>query len=151
MKIVARGLLLFWASWFSLVLASNLTDALQQLGVLSSQWRFVSGNFAMIRQSIAIYGLSPAMAALLFAGVLGVQLSATVLFWRAFAARDTITRPDAPEIPRAFAAGLAMFAGFLLADEAFVVYERFAGAATTHLLVFCALLLSFLTIRCGAK
>ena len=147
MTLVARVLLFFWASWFSLVLASNLTDALQQLSVLSSQWRFVSGNFAMIRQSIAIYGLSAWFAAVLFACVLLVQLCATALFWRAFAARDAVIRPDAPEIPRAFAVGLAMFAGFLLADEAFVVYERFASVATTHLLVFCALLLSFLTIR----
>lgn len=148
MTILGRGLLLFWASWFSVVFASNLTDAMQQAGILPSGWHFVSGNFGMIRQSVEIYGLGVAFAALLFVGVLLVQLGAATFFWRAFLSRKVAPKSD-PNVLRAFAAGIGMFAAFLLADEIFVVYERLAGIATTHLLVLCALLLSYLVIRIG--
>jgi hypothetical protein len=33
-----RGLLLFWAVWFSFVFATNVLDGLKQLGVLPETW-----------------------------------------------------------------------------------------------------------------
>ena len=41
---IKRGLLLFWAAWLSIVLATNLFDALRALDLLGDGWRFASGN-----------------------------------------------------------------------------------------------------------
>lgn len=144
---LSRGLLLFWSSWFSLVLASNLADGLQHMGVLPTEWRFVSGNLSLIRQSIDIYSLTMTSAAILFGAVVAVQLAAAVLFWRAFLDPDSVARPDDRKALQAFSLGIGLFAAFLIADELFIVYERLAGVATAHLLILCGLLLSYLVIH----
>ncbi len=146
-SMLRRGLLLFWSSWFSVVFSTNLADGLRQAGLLPTEWRFASGNFELIRQSIGIYSLGQSWAVFLFAAVVLVQLGAAALFWRAFLERDTGTRPDHPKVPQAFSLGIGLFAAFLVADELFIVYDRISGLETTHLLVLCGLLLSYLVIH----
>jgi hypothetical protein len=46
--LLKRGLLLFWAAWLSLVLATNLLDAAKALGLLGQSWAFASGNYAFL-------------------------------------------------------------------------------------------------------
>lgn len=123
-----------------MVVCTNLLDGLQQAGLLSTDWRFASGNFALVEESIEIFSLSRAWAAGLFAGVVAAELAAAVLFWRAF---STAQRPC---IVQAFALGLALFSAFLIADEIFIVYAKLPGVAATHFRVLCALLLSLLVV-----
>ena len=141
---LSRGLLLFWSAWFSVVFSSNLADGLVAVGLLPHGWRFASGNFRMIGQSIGIYSLGESWAAIFFAAVVLAQLGAATLFWRAFLDRDCIKPGNRTVLP-AFVLGIGLFAAFLVADEFFIVYDRLAGLETTHLLVLCALLLSYIT------
>lgn len=143
---LGRVLLFFWSSYLSIVLATNLTDGMRAAGLGADGWPFVSGNFDLIARTIEIYGLPVWMAALLFAAVLVIQLGAAVLFWRAFLDPTSVTAPGNPKAMEAFSVSIALFAAFVLADEVFIVYERFPGLETTHLLVFCALLVSIISI-----
>ena len=144
---IARGLLLFWALWLSVVFASNAADALKELGLLPEGWRFVSGNYAFVKEALAIYTASGALATLLFAGVLVTQLAAATLFWRALAASAEPGDAARWRARLAFASALALFAAFLVTDEVLIVYDRMANLETTHFLILCALLLSLLTVE----
>jgi hypothetical protein len=139
---LGRGILLFWSAWLSVVFGSNLCDALRHAGALPASWRFASGNFALITEVVGIYSFSTPLATALFGAVLLVQLVAALLFWRAFLDRHAAGTPLSSKPLQAFAVSLALFAGLLVADELFIVYERLPGLETTHLLVLCALLLS---------
>lgn len=144
--VLRRGTLLFWSSWLSVVFASNLADALRHAGALPESWRFASGNLGLIAETVGIYSFSRPLAPLLFAAVLLVQLAASLLFWRAFLDRRVVETAGPPKLLQAFAVALGLFAGLLVADEFFVVYERLPGLEATHFLVLCALLLSLLVI-----
>jgi hypothetical protein len=144
--VLNRGLLLLWSGWFSTVFASNLADGLRQVGVLQTSWRFASGNFSLISEAIGIYSFSKPWASVLFGAVLLVQLAASLLFWRAFVDPQAAVTRGHPKVLQAFSVAVGLFAGFLLADEFFIVYERLPALETTHLLVFCALLLSLVVI-----
>jgi hypothetical protein len=137
---IARALLVFWALWFSAVSATNVADALREAEILSAGLPFVSGNFALVAESISIYSLSRAWAALLFALVILAEVSASFLFWRA-------ALQEKPRILAPFFAGIALFCGFLICDEVLLVYRRFPNLETTHFIVFGALLLSLLLVQ----
>ena len=135
-RLIRSGILLFWAAWFTVVASTNLLDALKALGVLPAGWTLVSGNWALMLKVTAIHGTPTALVALLFLGVILWEMLAATLFWRAWAARgDTIAT--------AFIVGLALWAAFTLADEAFVAYPLEAA----HLRLFAVQLLSLLAIR----
>jgi hypothetical protein len=136
---VNRVLLWFWALWFSVVSASNAADALREAGLVPSV-PFVSGNLGLVAESVAIYSVPHAAAVALFLLVLVLELAASFLFWRA-ALQKT------PRIAAPFAAGIALFCGFLVFDELLLVYRRFPSLETTHFIVLATLLLSLLVVR----
>jgi hypothetical protein len=76
------------------------------------------------------------LVALLFLGVVAWQACAAALFWRAWAqgGRGGVL---------AFTVGLALWAGFVLADEIFIAYTLEA----VHLRLFGLQLLSVLALR----
>lgn len=114
--------------------------------MLPASWRFASGNFSLIREAIGIYPFAKHWAPVLFVAVLLVQLAASLLFWRAFLDRQATITAGHPKVLQAFSVATGLFAGFLVADEVFIVYDRLPALETGHLLVFCALLLSLLVI-----
>jgi len=136
--LLSRILLLFWGVWFAVVTASNLADGLQQLGWLALDFPFVSGNYALVVEAIAVFGLGTLWAALLFAGVIALEALSALLFLRA--ALGPGRSAEAEILP--FVPAAALVAAFLVCDEAFVVYERMPHLETNHLLMLCALLLS---------
>lgn len=138
-EILKRGIPMFWAAWFSLVLATNILDLLRAVGFLPETWRFASGNFDLI-ESIT---LLPRWASLiLFVGVLLWEGIATVLFW------CSVPRTDDPAVQlkrtsTAFCVSLGLWAAFILADEILLQY----ALAPVHLRIFSAQLLSLLAIH----
>ena len=146
-RVLIRGLLLFWAIWFSIVLASNAADGLRESGLLSTDWPFVSGNFSLLAESVAIYSLPRAFAALLFSLVLVLQLAAASLFWRAALEPEPFSQHARFEILSPFIAGAFLFCGFLVFDEALLVYRRFPALETTHFVILLALLLTLLLVQ----
>jgi hypothetical protein len=137
---LVRGLSLFWALYFAVVTLSNLTDLLRHLGALSPRWGWVSGNLAFIASSIARVGVPASLAAPLLAGVILWETLCALLFARATA------RPDDPtRLGPAFSVSLALWATFVLLDEALIIYET--GAEATHLRLFTAELATLAVIR----
>jgi len=142
--VLKRTLLLFWSCWLTLVFGSNFADALQQAGMISQSWRFASGNFGLIQEVVGIYSFTKLWAPVLFGAVVFVELAAALLFWRACLDRESVVVAQHPKVLQAFLVAIGLFAGFLLADEIFVVYVHRPGLGTTHLLALCALLLSLI-------
>jgi hypothetical protein len=130
------GVLLFWAAWFTLVLLTNVGDALKAGGVLPARWTLASGNWELMLKVTAVHGTPVVIAGLLFLGVVAWQAVAAALFWRAWAAggRGGIA---------AFTVGLALWGAMALADEIFIAY----AVEATHLRLFALQLLSVLALR----
>jgi hypothetical protein len=130
------GVLLFWAAWFTIVLATNVCDALKAGRVLPAAWTFSSGNWELMLKVTAVHATPVAVVGILFLGVIAWEGLAGALFWRAWASggRGGIV---------AFVVGLALWATFALADELFVAYTIEAA----HLRLFGLQLLSVLALR----
>lgn len=141
--LIKRGLLLFWAAYFTIVVASNVMDGLKAMTVVPDTFRFVSGNFALVGRVTGIYNVPAEGVAVLYIGVLLWQGTAAALFWRAFGAWHGATAPDARLVNAAFAIGLGLWAAFVLVDELFIAYE-IAGLEATHVALLSAQLLSLL-------
>ena len=144
---LSRVLLSLWATWFSVVLASNVADALKEAEILAPSWRFASANYSLVAESVSLYSVPPSGAAILFALVLLLELAAAGLFWRAALARDPLSPDHRPGILHAFSTAIALFGGFLVFDETLLIYRRFPNLETSHFVVLCALLLSVLLIH----
>jgi len=140
--LLKRGLLVFWAEWLSLVFATNALDGARALSVLGESWAFASGNYAFLARTTARYGTPVWLNAVLFAGVIAWEGLAAGLLWRAWwAYRGRGTGRAA--LYAAFAAGLSLWAAFVMADEAFIAYE----VEATHWRLFTAQLATLLAVE----
>jgi len=131
---IKKGLVIFWALWFTLALITNLADALKMLGGFSETFSFVSENYSLLRQ---VTNLSSGMAGVLFAGVILWEGLATWLFWKAAVWGG---------INMAFGVSLGLWAAMILADELFLVYKTM-NLEGEHLRIFVAQLISFMAIH----
>ena len=79
-----RLLLLFWAVWLSMVVATNLADALRSAGLLVADSPWASGNYATILEVTAPFEL-PHLGARqpCIAGVIAWEGVSMLLFWMA--------------------------------------------------------------------
>lgn len=140
-----RGLVVFWALWTTIVLATNVTDVLKVGGVLPAWWAFASGNYALVAKVAAIYRLPSAAVAFLFAGLVAWQALAMALLWRAAAALAPGGR-GREAVDRAFTVSLALWAAFIIADEVFIAYHT-VDLGGVHMGIVTAQLVSLLAIR----
>jgi hypothetical protein len=140
--ILKRAFLAFWAMWLTIVLLTNVLDALKALSVLDQAWAFASGNYRFLTETTSRYGTPPWINAVLFAGVIAWEAAATALFCLA------VWRYRGNGIGRrtlylAFTVSLLLWGAFLLADEVFIAY----AVAGTHLRLFTAQLVTLLAIE----
>ena len=135
-RTLKSGVLLFWAAWFTIVLSTNVCDALKAGRVLPAGWTLSSGNWELMLKITAVHATPVAVVGVMFLGVIAWQAVAGVLFWRAWAAggRGGVS---------AFTVSLALWAVFVLADEIFLAYT----IEGTHLRLFAVQLLSVLALR----
>jgi len=117
-----RGLLLFWALWLSVVVATNVLNGLQALSALPESFKFVSGNWPWINQTMDPLGVPRALQALMFAGVIVWEGLAAALFWCAFAVYRGRSLLQEPTVIAACAVNLALWAAFQVLDEVFLAY-----------------------------
>lgn len=141
-----NGIVLLWALWLSLVTLFNIFDALKALAILPQSWVFASGNYAFMLETTKIYRTPRWINAALFAGVIAWELLASLLLWRALLLGGEIAAVNA-----AFTVSLALWGGFILADEFFLAYfvesEGSYSVASTHREIFAVFLLSLLAIH----
>ena len=136
------GLLGFWTLWFAIVAATNLCGALKALGRLPPSWRFASANYEAIVQATAKYAPPRWLPALLFAGVIAWQAATCALLALALAASLRAGLIDFPAATLALGSGIALWAGFMLADEIVLRYEF----ERTHELLFIAQLATLVAL-----
>ena len=115
-------LLLFWATWFSIVFATNAFGLMKAAGVLPATWRFASGNYDMVVKAVSIYGPPAWVPRLLFLGVIAWQMLAAALFWYAVAASGAAGFVIMPLADAALATGILLWAAFMIADEITIKY-----------------------------
>jgi len=144
---LARGLLLFWAAWWSVVLLTNGADGLRALGVLHPGTPVASGNFALVARALETYALPRALTGVLFAGILALEAAIAGVFWRAALAAGLRSAPTLLLARAAFAAGTGLVAAFVLADEIFLLYHTIPGLEGTHWRLFLAHLVSLLVLE----
>ena len=138
-----RGLLLFWAAWLSIVVATNFFDALRALDVAGDGWRFASGNWTFLVETTRVYDTPRWAQAILFAGVIAWEGIGAMLLWRAFAVGLGPGPLDRRPIDAAFVVTLALWAAFALVDEVFLAYD----VEATHLRLLIAQLVTLLAIH----
>ena len=128
-----RGLLFFWAVWFSFVCLSNVLDGLKQLDVLPATWTYTSGNFALVLSVVQARGTPVWIAAMLFAGVMLWEGLCAGLFWRAALGFRGDGASRALAIT-AFASSVALWAAFCVTVEAFIAFEKISEGVFQTLL-----------------
>jgi hypothetical protein len=135
-KTLKSGVLLFWAAWLTIVVATNVCDALKAGGALPAGWTFASGNWPLMLKVTGVHATPVPLVAALFLGVILWEALAAVLFWRAWAAsgRGGLI---------AFIVSLALWAVFILADEVFLAYQL----EPAHMRIFGLQLISVLALR----
>jgi len=137
------ALVFFWASWFSIVFLTNAFSAMKAGGMLPPTWRFASKNFEMVAKAVSIYAPPPWVARLLFLGVLAWQLLAAILFWYAVASSGGTGVLNMDAVNAAFAAGILLWAAFMIADEITIKYSF----EEPHELLFIAQLASLVVMH----
>jgi hypothetical protein len=122
MHFLKLALLLFWALWFSIVFLTNTFSAMKAAGRLPESWKFASDNYALVVKAVSRYRAPAWLPRLLFAGVVAWQLAAAALFWHALASSGAAGVLDMAAVNAAFAAGILLWAAFMLADELTLKY-----------------------------
>lgn len=74
-----------WALWITVVLTTNVLDALQELNILPQGWKAHSGNFDYIDTVTARYSVPDWMDAIFIGGAIAWEGAIAVLLWRAVA------------------------------------------------------------------
>jgi len=122
LTLIRRGIILFWAVWYSLVFSSDAINLLQHLHVIPTSWTFSSNNYDLVAGHIATYGIHSTTVALLLFGIIVVWvLTNAMLFWRAV---FTFNEENAHKaVYLAFIASMGLYATFILSDEIFIKYQ----------------------------
>jgi hypothetical protein len=135
-------LLLVWGIWFSIVALTNALDGLKALQLLPAGFTFASGNWAFLKQVVAVHHTPTALAAGMFAGVIAWEGFAAVSFLRAWN-RYRGDHADAGTMAaRAFTVSAALWGAMMIASEIFISY----GVEATHTHLLIATLVSFLVV-----
>ena len=137
------ALLFFWAAWFSVVFLTNLLSALKAAGFVEAKWKFASTNYAAVAKAVSPYGAPSWVPALLFGGVVAWQLVAASLYAWAFCASLAAGAISMPAVNVAFAAGIGLWAAFMVADEITIKYAY----EQSHELLFIAQLASLVAMH----
>lgn len=139
---IKLGCLLFWSGWFLLACLSNFFDMLNAVYGLPADWHFLSGNYVAVAKVISIYSLPDFCLNLLFSLDILIQGACALLFY--LAALSFWRRKELPTLTHyAFGLSMALWAAFILMDEAFIAYA-YEG---THLRLFAFELLTLLTLH----
>jgi hypothetical protein len=120
--ILKRALLIFWAIWHTIVLASNVVDAGKALGWLPKEWTFASGNYDLVVKTTSTHHAPAWLNGVLFAGVIPWEAAAALLFWMAFVRYRGRAVEGRSAVTTAFTASLLLWGAFLIADEACIAY-----------------------------
>lgn len=123
-ELIQRGIILFWAVWYTLVSTSDTIDYLQLFKVIKPN-RFNSKNSNLIKEFWMHYDISsPTIIGTTYAVVIAIAYIITILFWYAFILSFFSAKIDFFHAGLwAFFISLAFHAFFMLMDEIFIQYS----------------------------
>jgi hypothetical protein len=141
--LIDDGVVLFWAAWISIVVIANTVDALRVAGVLSPDARLASGNYSAIVDISDRLAVPHRLDFIIFLVIILWEAIAGILLWRAalYAVTGSHLRLGAADTGLGFL--LALFAGFMLADEVFHAFKT----ETDHRSIATLLLISLLALH----
>jgi len=137
------GLLSFWYLWFGLVLFTNLCEGLKLLHRMPWTWKFASHNFKPVVLSLAEYAAPSWLSKVIFGGILLWQFLTVLIFGAATVLSLAQQSLSWGLVDVAFAAGLGLWAAFMLGDEFCKQYEPERG----HILFFTAQLVTLMALH----
>ena len=137
------ALLLFWATWFSIVFLTNVFSAAKAAGRLPASWKFASQNYEMVVKAVSRYQAPAWVPRFLFLGVMAWQLAAAAFFWYALGSSWAGGMLDMPAVNAACGAGILLWAAFMIADEITLKY----AIEQPHELLFIAQLASLVVMH----
>jgi hypothetical protein len=141
--LIDDGIVLFWATWISIVVIANVVDALRVAGMLPPDTRLASGNYSAIVHESDRLEVPHALDFLIFLVVILWETIAAVLLWRAAFYELTRSHFRMGAADTGLSTLLVLFAGFLLADEVFHAYK----IETDHRSIAILLLVSVIAIH----
>src|SRR5690242_17552828 len=110
-----------WSAWISVVVTTNILDALHNAGFLP-QWVSSSGNFQLMLSTTAVYHTPVVIDWFLFLGVILWEAIFALLFWRSVVALWKEGSRNNPSVQMAYVFALPLWLVFLFFDEVFLNY-----------------------------
>jgi uncharacterized membrane protein len=136
---VSAGLLLFWGIYFALAGTGNVVDLLTQHGYRGKYFRFSSKNYELLERVAKKHSSGTAAISTLFAIIMSLEVLSAVLYLASFALYlDGMSFLTS----YAFLAGMALFAGLVLGNEAFIYYDD----EEEHVVMLVAQLVSYIAV-----
>jgi hypothetical protein len=111
-----------WSAWITVVVATNVLDALQVAAVLP-RWKLPSGNFEYIRSTTAIYHVPTWIDWLLFIAVIVWEAGIASQFWRSARSVWQEGGSGNPSVLRAYLLSLPLWLAFMIACEVFLAWS----------------------------
>jgi hypothetical protein len=142
LNLIKRILLVFWASWLSIVVVTNVLNALQAIGVVPLSFPFVSGNWAAINQVMDPLRLPRPLQGFFFLSAIAMETLAASLYWRAVAAFRGRPFGKEGEALIACLMNLVLWCLFQLLDEVLLAYA-FEGV---HRMIFLSQLATIVVL-----
>ena len=145
-RLLKRCLLLFWAVWLALVVATNVADGLKALAILPASFPFASGNYQTLLEVVNPFDLPAAVAGCLFAAVVAWEIASMLLFlWAGLSFQGAKSTERRGRLVATFAVGLGLWGTFQIACEALpsALAYQIEG---THRSLFTAQLATLLAI-----
>jgi hypothetical protein len=143
LSLLKRITLLFWAAWLSVVVTTNVLDALRALGALPESFKFVSGNWQWINQVMDPVGVPRGLQAVLFAGAIAWEALGAMLFWWAVVSYRGRPLVQEKAAIAACCVNLALWAAFQVLDEVFLAYQPEA----VHRVIFVSQIATLLLLQ----
>ena len=139
MNLVSAGLLLFWGVYFSMAGIGNVVDYLTQHGYKGKYFRFSSKNYELLEKVAKKHNSGKGPITTLFVVIMCMELASAVLYLASFVlylgGQSILTR-------YAFFAGMSLFAGLVLGNEAFIYYDD----EEEHVVMLIAQLVSYIAV-----
>jgi len=139
MNIVSAGLLLFWGIYFAMAGTGNMVDWMTNHGYRGKYFRSSSKNLELMEKVAKRHGSGASAIGALFAVIMSWELFSAAAYLGAFALYLT---GNFVLLPYAFFAGMGLFAGLVLGNEAFVYYND----EEEHIVMFLAQLVSYVAV-----
>ena len=139
MNLVSVGLLLFWGIYFGMAGTGNVVDWLSNHGYRGRLFRSSSKNLELMERVAKRHGSGTSAVRMLFAVIMSWELLASLAY---FSALGLYLEGNLSPLPYAFFAGMGLFAGLILGNEAFVYYDD----EEEHVIMLLAQLVSYIAV-----